>query len=68
VFRISFDLEDDVGNDVFEYFLFTTGLQRCGKSCRLRWFNYLRPDIKRGKLSPEEEQKIIKLQAVLGNR
>ncbi|KAK7354149.1 hypothetical protein VNO80_19607 [Phaseolus coccineus] len=44
------------------------GLQRCGKSCRLRWFNYLRPDIKRGKLSPEEEQKIIKLQAVLGNR
>jgi len=46
----------------------TTGLQRCGKSCRLRWFNYLRPDIKRGKLSPEEEQKIIKLQAVLGNR
>ncbi|CAJ1975306.1 unnamed protein product [Sphenostylis stenocarpa] len=44
------------------------GLQRCGKSCRLRWFNYLRPDIKRGKLSPEEEQTIIKLQAVLGNR
>jgi len=46
----------------------STGLQRCGKSCRLRWFNYLRPDIKRGKLSPEEEQKIIQLQAVLGNR
>nr|ACU17512.1 unknown [Glycine max] len=44
------------------------GLQRCGKSCRLRWFNYLRPDIKRGKLSQEEEQTIIKLQAVLGNR
>ncbi|KAK7411426.1 hypothetical protein VNO78_02859 [Psophocarpus tetragonolobus] len=44
------------------------GLQRCGKSCRLRWFNYLRPDIKRGKLSHEEEQTIIKLQAVLGNR
>ncbi|TKY73365.1 Transcription factor MYB29 [Spatholobus suberectus] len=44
------------------------GLQRCGKSCRLRWFNYLRPDIKRGKLSQEEEQTIIKLHAVLGNR
>ncbi|KAK4383096.1 Transcription factor [Sesamum angolense] len=27
------------------------GLQRCGKSCRLRWTNYLRPDIKRGKWS-----------------
>ncbi|KAL0341473.1 UNVERIFIED_CONTAM: Transcription factor [Sesamum calycinum] len=23
------------------------GLQRCGKSCRLRWINYLRPDLKR---------------------
>ncbi|KAL2340749.1 hypothetical protein Fmac_008689 [Flemingia macrophylla] len=44
------------------------GLQRCGKSCRLRWFNYLRPDIKRGKLSQEEEKTIIKLHAVLGNR
>lgn len=44
------------------------GLQRCGKSCRLRWFNYLRPDIKRGKLSEEEEQTIIKFHAILGNR
>ncbi|KAK7304642.1 hypothetical protein VNO77_42527 [Canavalia gladiata] len=43
-------------------------LQRCGKSCRLRWFNYLRPDIKRGQLSKEEEQTIIKLHATLGNR
>ncbi|KAE9608435.1 putative transcription factor MYB-HB-like family [Lupinus albus] len=44
------------------------GLQRCGKSCRLRWFNYLRPDIKRGHLSEEEEQTIIRLHAALGNR
>ncbi|PON67344.1 GAMYB transcription factor [Parasponia andersonii] len=44
------------------------GLMRCGKSCRLRWANYLRPDIKRGEFSPEEEQTIIKLHAVLGNR
>ncbi|CAA6675254.1 unnamed protein product [Spirodela intermedia] len=28
------------------------GLQRCGKSCRLRWINYLRPDLKRGAFSP----------------
>ncbi|CAK9162936.1 unnamed protein product [Ilex paraguariensis] len=44
------------------------GLQRCGKSCRLRWTNYLRPDIKRGKFSLQEEQTIIQLQALLGNR
>ncbi|CAN0896018.1 Transcription factor MYB28 [Linum grandiflorum] len=44
------------------------GLQRCGKSCRLRWANYLRPDIKRGEFSPEEEQRIIELHASLGNR
>ncbi|XWS40903.1 hypothetical protein CRYUN_Cryun17cG0036100 [Craigia yunnanensis] len=44
------------------------GLQRCGKSCRLRWTNYLRPDIKRGKFSLQEEQNIIQLHALLGNR
>ncbi|XP_044492618.1 transcription factor MYB106-like [Mangifera indica] len=44
------------------------GLQRCGKSCRLRWINYLRPDIKRGKFSLQEEQTIIQLHALLGNR
>ncbi|KAH7833831.1 hypothetical protein Vadar_010155 [Vaccinium darrowii] len=44
------------------------GLQRCGKSCRLRWTNYLRPDIKRGKFSLQEEQTIIQLYALLGNR
>ncbi|KAI4319925.1 hypothetical protein MLD38_033463 [Melastoma candidum] len=44
------------------------GLQRCGKSCRLRWINYLRPDLKRGIFSQEEEDLIIELHAVLGNR
>nr|AYE54705.1 MIXTA2 [Torenia fournieri] len=44
------------------------GLQRCGKSCRLRWSNYLRPDIKRGKFTLQEEQTIIQLHALLGNR
>ncbi|XP_061354519.1 transcription factor MYB41-like [Gastrolobium bilobum] len=44
------------------------GLNRCGKSCRLRWTNYLRPDIKRGKFSDEEEQLVINLHAVLGNK
>ncbi|CAN6174262.1 unnamed protein product [Urochloa humidicola] len=44
------------------------GLLRCGKSCRLRWTNYLRPDLKRGLLSPEEEKTVIDLHAELGNR
>ncbi|KAE8696768.1 Transcription factor MYB39 [Hibiscus syriacus] len=44
------------------------GLQRCGKSCRLRWTNYLRPDIKRGKFSFEEEETIIQLHSISGNK
>ncbi|KAJ0105780.1 hypothetical protein Patl1_19684 [Pistacia atlantica] len=44
------------------------GLLRCGKSCRLRWINYLRPDLKRGNFGEDEEDLIIKLHALLGNR
>ncbi|KAL8107629.1 transcription factor MYB41-like [Apium graveolens] len=44
------------------------GLNRCGKSCRLRWINYLSPDIKRGSFTDEEEQMIINLHSALGNR
>ncbi|XP_022731127.1 transcription factor MYB46-like [Durio zibethinus] len=44
------------------------GLQRCGKSCRLRWINYLRPDLKRGAFSPQEEELIVHLHSILGNR
>ncbi|CAI9778257.1 unnamed protein product [Fraxinus pennsylvanica] len=44
------------------------GLQRCGKSCRLRWINYLRPDLKRGAFSAQEEELIIHLHSLLGNR
>lgn len=44
------------------------GLQRCGKSCRLRWTNYLRPDIKRGRFSFEEEETIIQLHSIWGNK
>ncbi|GER27069.1 myb domain protein 86 [Striga asiatica] len=44
------------------------GLQRCGKSCRLRWINYLRPDLKRGMFSQDEEDLIIALHQTLGNR
>lgn len=44
------------------------GLLRCGKSCRLRWMNYLRPDIKRGNITPEEDDLIIRMHSLLGNR
>ncbi|XP_047169451.1 transcription factor MYB4-like [Vigna umbellata] len=44
------------------------GLERCGKSCRLRWLNYLRPNIKRGNYTKEEDDTIIKLLQSLGNR
>ncbi|RWW22840.1 hypothetical protein BHE74_00005248 [Ensete ventricosum] len=50
------------------FFFLLVGLQRCGKSCRLRWINYLRPDLKRGSFSQEEEGLIIALHQVLGNR
>uniref|UniRef100_A0ACD5UED9 Uncharacterized protein n=1 Tax=Avena sativa TaxID=4498 RepID=A0ACD5UED9_AVESA len=44
------------------------GLLRCGKSCRLRWINYLRPDLKRGNFTPDEEETLIKLHNMLGNK
>ncbi|XP_062159065.1 transcription factor WER-like [Alnus glutinosa] len=45
-----------------------TGIKRCWKSCRLRWLNYLRPDIKRGNITHDEEDLIIRLHKLLGNR
>ncbi|XP_062104668.1 transcription factor MYB101 [Humulus lupulus] len=45
-----------------------SGLARCGKSCRLRWANHLRPNLKKGSFSPEEERIIIELHAKLGNK
>ncbi|KAJ7974732.1 Myb-related protein [Quillaja saponaria] len=44
------------------------GLLRCGKSCRLRWINYLRPDLKRGGFTEMEENQIMQLHSCLGNR
>ncbi|KAL1211296.1 Transcription factor WER [Cardamine amara subsp. amara] len=45
-----------------------TGLKRCGKSCRLRWMNYLSPNVKRGHFTDQEEDLIIRLHKLLGNR
>ncbi|GAV66476.1 Myb_DNA-binding domain-containing protein [Cephalotus follicularis] len=44
------------------------GLKRCGKSCRLRWLNYLRPNIKHGEFSDEEDRIICSLFASIGSR
>ncbi|MCO5612253.1 hypothetical protein L7F22_066517 [Adiantum nelumboides] len=45
-----------------------SGVARCGKSCRLRWTNHLQPNLKKGRLSPEEERLIIEQHALIGNR
>jgi transcription factor MYB, plant len=50
------------------FLVLSIGLLRCGKSCRLRWINYLRPDLKRGNFTAEEEETIIKLHGLLGNK
>ncbi|MCO5553608.1 hypothetical protein L7F22_007133 [Adiantum nelumboides] len=44
-----------------------TGLHRCGKSCRLRWINYLRPDLKRGPFTAHEVRLVVNLHNNLGN-
>ncbi|KAK3161379.1 hypothetical protein QOZ80_1BG0076350 [Eleusine coracana subsp. coracana] len=44
------------------------GLNRNGKSCRLRWLNYLRPGVRRGSITPAEDAVIRELQAAMGNK
>ncbi|XP_052195308.1 MYB-like transcription factor EOBII [Diospyros lotus] len=46
----------------------SAGLNRSGKSCRLRWVNYLRPGLKKGQMTPQEEGIIIELHALWGNK
>ena len=43
-----------------------TGLAHCGNSCRFRWYNNLRPDVKKGPFSKEEEQKFFELCSKFG--
>ncbi|KAI9079572.1 hypothetical protein K1719_038476 [Acacia pycnantha] len=45
-----------------------SGLSRCGKSCRLRWANHLRPELKKSPFTEDEERRIIELHAQMGNK
>ncbi|XP_052141044.1 transcription factor MYB59-like [Oryza glaberrima] len=57
-----------LGERRWDFLAKVSGLQRSGKSCRLRWVNYLHPGLKRGRMSPEEERMVVQLHAKLGNR
>ncbi|RZS14402.1 hypothetical protein BHM03_00046080 [Ensete ventricosum] len=56
------------GEGVWNSLARSAGLKRTGKSCRLRWLNYLRPDVRRGNITPQEQLLIMELQARWGNR
>lgn len=56
------------GERRWDYIAKASGLKRSGKSCSLRWLNYLRPNIKHGYISTEEEQIIIQLHKKWGNK
>ncbi|NP_001268062.1 R2R3 Myb24 transcription factor [Vitis vinifera] len=56
------------GEGVWNSLAKSAGLKRTGKSCRLRWLNYLRPDVRRGNITDEEQQLIMELHAKWGNR
>ncbi|CAI9110712.1 OLC1v1010781C1 [Oldenlandia corymbosa var. corymbosa] len=43
-------------------------LDRDPKSCLERWKNYLKPGIKKGSLTPEEQSLVISLQSKYGNK
>lgn len=56
------------GEGSWNYLARAAGLNRTGKSCRLRWLNYLRPDLRRGKMTAEEQDLIVHLHSLWGNQ
>ncbi|CAM8909970.1 unnamed protein product [Rhodiola kirilowii] len=56
------------GDRRWDFVAKVSGLNRTGKSCRLRWVNYLHPGLKRGKMTAQEERLIVELHAKWGNR
>ncbi|XP_077252672.1 transcription factor MYB27-like [Tasmannia lanceolata] len=57
-----------LGERRWDYLARASGLKRSGKSCRLRWLNYLRPDLKHGRMNGQEEEIILQLHARWGNK
>ncbi|KAK1298237.1 hypothetical protein QJS10_CPB14g00108 [Acorus calamus] len=55
------------GEGVWNTLARSAGLKRTGKSCRLRWLNYLKPDVRRGNITTEEQLLIMDLHARWGN-
>ena len=56
-------------NDSFMYRLaLASGLKRCGKSCRLRWLNYLRPELRHDGFTDEEDDLILSLYGDIGSK
>ncbi|KAE9585719.1 putative transcription factor MYB-HB-like family [Lupinus albus] len=56
------------GDRKWDHIAKVSGLNRTGKSCRLRWVNYLHPGLKRGKMTPQEEKLVLELHSKWGNR
>ncbi|MCL7050054.1 hypothetical protein MKW94_016127 [Papaver nudicaule] len=57
-----------LGCKCLETFKWSSCLKRCGKSCRLRWLNYLRPNLKHGEFTDAEDRIICSLFATIGSR
>ncbi|KAI0509868.1 hypothetical protein KFK09_010465 [Dendrobium nobile] len=56
------------GHRRWDFIAKISGLKRTGKSCRLRWVNYLHPGLKHGRMAPEEEHLILELHSKWGNK
>ncbi|KAL8141398.1 hypothetical protein V2J09_007419 [Rumex salicifolius] len=56
------------GDRRWDFIANVSGLKRTGKSCRLRWVNYLHPGLKRGKMTPHEKKLVLELHSQFGNR
>ncbi|TKY48447.1 Transcription factor MYB48 [Spatholobus suberectus] len=56
------------GDRRWDFIAKVSGLNRTGKSCRLRWVNYLHPGLKRGKMTTQEERLVLELHSKWGNR
>ncbi|KAL4587646.1 hypothetical protein LXL04_000518 [Taraxacum kok-saghyz] len=56
------------GDRRWDFIAKVSGLKRTGKSCRLRWVNYLHPGLKRGRMTPHEEKLVLEYHSKWGNR